>query len=369
MKSQSKATAKTPSLQVINGGKSTITIPALTNAKRPEKHITADQLSPRPIQWVWWPRIPGGNMTIFAAKGGTGKGFMCADLVARITRGGKWPLEEKERASRGTVLWCEAEDSFEEVVIPRLIAAEADRSKVFLKQSRAFFKTVQRGLREFIEDNNVKLIVLSPLNSFLEGLKDPNHGLNVRKALESLQEAIEGTGCAIVGICHTNKKADLAAVDRILGSVEYVNFVRSVLLMARDADDATVRVVHGKSNLAPTASDIAFETWNTRPQTDPRGQYVAVDWSQPEKDVDPDHLFERREDTSNKDTASAGDWLFDYLRDGTWKDTKEIFDAGDNRSFEVSALKKAKQRSDGKIEHKREWSGGKAVHYWRLVTA
>lgn len=306
-------------------------------------------------------------MTIFAAKGGTGKGFMCSDLVARITHGDEWPMAENSHAPKGSVLWCEAEDSLEETIIPRLIAADADRSKVFLKRPKEFFEVVASGLRRFIKQQNVKLIVLSPLNSFLKDLSDPNHGLHVRKSLETVQEEIEGTDCAVIGICHTNKKADLDAVDRILGSVEYVNFSRSVLLMRAEADDDGVRVVHGKSNLAPKAEDLTFEIWNTKPKSHPRGQYVAVKWSLPEKNVDPDRLFERRESTS-KDNTSAGDWLFDYLRDGTWKDTKEIFEAGEKRSFESGALKKAKQRSAGKIEYKRKWVDGKSVDLWRLVT-
>lgn len=366
MKSQSKAIAKTPSLRVIDGGKTTITIPALTNAKRPPKHLTADQVKAKDIDWLWWPRIPGGSITIFAAKGGTGKGIMCSDLVSRVTRGAKWPMEEHEQAPKGKVLWCEAEDSFDHAVVPRLTAAKADRSKVFLMRPKDFFPIIEDGLREFIADNNVKLIVLSPLNSFLQGLSDPNHGLHVRKALETLQYAIDDTNCAIVGICHLNKKVDLDAVERILGSVEYANFVRSVLMLRAEADDDAIRVVHGKSNLAPKGSDLAFAIWNTKPNSHPRGQYVAVDWSLPEKNVDPDRLFERREDTS-KDNTSAADWLFDYLRDGTWKDTKEIFDAGEKHAFEPGTLKKAKQRSAGKIEHQRKWIDEKPVDFWRLV--
>ena len=87
--------------------------------------------------------------------------------------------------------------------------------------------------------------------SFLNVLKDIIGELGVRKTLEALQEAIENTRCAAIGICHLNKKTDLGAVERVLGSVAFVNFSRSALLVAKDHDDdAAVRLAHGKYNLS-----------------------------------------------------------------------------------------------------------------------
>ncbi len=122
-------------------------------------------VEPKDTEWVWWPYIPAGNITIVGARGGTGKGVMVSSTAAIITRGGEWPFCE-EAANVGNVLWCEAEDTFKTTVIPRLIAAKADCDKVILKKPHEFLR--MKDLRDYIETKGIRLIVLSPLNSFLK---------------------------------------------------------------------------------------------------------------------------------------------------------------------------------------------------------
>jgi hypothetical protein len=81
-------------------------------------------------------------------------------------------------------------------------------------------------LKRASREKKLGLIVLSLMLSFLTGLTDMNNELGVRAAMESVQAQIAGTKCAVVGICHCNKKADLGAVERLLGSVAFANFVR-----------------------------------------------------------------------------------------------------------------------------------------------
>ena len=131
--------------------------------------LTADMIAPKDVHWLWWPRIAAGTIAIIGARGGTGKGLMLADLAARVTTGELWPLKEREHAPQGKVLWCETEDMLAQTIVPRLIAARANLKKIVLKGPKEFFEL---DLRRYIKCNNVRLIVLSPLNSFLEGLEE-----------------------------------------------------------------------------------------------------------------------------------------------------------------------------------------------------
>jgi hypothetical protein len=342
-----------------------IRIPNLSKAKRPPRDLTADMITPEDPKWAWYPRIGLGSINLLGAKGGTGKGVLCANLAAHVTRGREWPLSEA-MAPLGRVLWCETEDSFKQAVVPRLIANGADLNRVILKKPDEFFDL---DLRSYTEAKGIKLIVLSPLNSFLDLLKDPNNGQNVRKAMETLIEDIQDTDCALIGICHTNKKADLAAVERLLGSVEYVNAARSVLLLRKEPDDdGVVRLMHGKWNYGTKADDLLFTTYNTREETNPYGQYIALEWSKPEENVEIDSAFDRQKDSS-EDSESAGEWLLEYLADGSQKDTKAIFSDGEGKQHTESALKAAKKRMAGKIEHNRKWERGKLITRWWLVKA
>jgi hypothetical protein len=340
-----------------------LTIPGMRYVKRPAgppaNEFTAANVAPKDLPWVWYPRIPGG-INLIGAPGGTGKGLLCTNLVSIVTKERRWPLSDEEAFKRN-VLWCETEDSFEAAVVPRLIAAGADRSRVILKKPDEFFGL---NLRAYIDEHDLGLIVLSPLNSFLKSLKNPNDGRNVRNVMEKLIEEVEDTDCAVIGICHTNKKADLAAIERLLGSVEYVNAARSVLLLRKEPEDEhLVRVIHAKSNYAPKADDLLFRSFNTEPDKHPRGQYIAIRWEKPDENIDASSAYDRTKDNDD-DVPSAREWLFEHLQSGTWELISDVFGAAEKSGHRKSAIRKAKQRSAGKIEHKPE--NGKPTH-WRLV--
>ena len=87
------------------------------------------------MNWLWYPRIAAGTITLVGARGGTGKGMFLTDIAARITKGALWPTMGRTHAPRGRVLWCETEDLIAATVVPRMMAAEADLSRVIIKKS------------------------------------------------------------------------------------------------------------------------------------------------------------------------------------------------------------------------------------------
>jgi hypothetical protein len=189
-------------------------------------------------------------------------------------------------------LWGETEDPAEEVLKPRLVAAGADCRRITFITPKAF---AEIDRRKFIKQRSTKLIVLSPFLSYLEGLQNINAELEVRGALEKLLADIAGTGCALLGVAHANKKADLAAIERIIGSVAFTNFVRSVLLIApnkHNDEEASHRLVHAKHNLSIKGDDLLFTPRHVG--EDPTDQFVKLDWSVPVNgNIDADAMFDR----------------------------------------------------------------------------
>jgi AAA domain len=307
----------------------------------PTQGRIASTVKPQDADWLWWPYIPAGSITIIGARGGTGKGVLCADLAAKTSRGEAWPFSGGETAPLGNVMWCETEDSFKTTVVPRLIAAKADRRRIILIKPDEFFS--KKNLRRRIEQEGICLIVMSPLNSFLEDLKDANSGQSVREALEKVQSNIEDTRCAVIAICHLNKKPDLAAIERLLGSVEYANYVRSVLMLR--ADDDGVRIVHAKHNLSIQGNDLLFTVHNRQPVKHPRGQFVSIDWEKANENINQDNLFDRKEG------ESASVWLSRLLADGEEMECTQIFKQGKLAGHSEGALKQAKSRNPA-IKHR-----------------
>jgi RecA-family ATPase len=83
----------------------------------------ADQITTKRMRWLWPKRIPLGSITTFAGIPGEGKSLVVADIIARITRGGKFPDADDHLKEPGEVLIISGEDDAETALVPRLEAA------------------------------------------------------------------------------------------------------------------------------------------------------------------------------------------------------------------------------------------------------
>jgi hypothetical protein len=88
----------------------------------------ADTIDPQPVYWVWHQRMPTGCLALLAGREQVGKSTYAYHLAARITRG---QLPGEHYGSPRSVLICATEDSWAHTIVPRLIAAGADRARVF----------------------------------------------------------------------------------------------------------------------------------------------------------------------------------------------------------------------------------------------
>ena len=316
----------------------------------------AADISPRPVRWQWYPYLPAGQISLIGGRGGGGKGLVCASIAAAVSRGGGWP-DGIDSAPAGRVLWRETEDPLAEVIVPRLIAADADLEKIDLA-TRAEFESLD--LRRHVLENDLRLIVLSPMLSFLPKLRNKDDELHVRGVLENLLAQVQETDCAIVGICHTNKKADLDAIERILGSVAFTNFVRSVMLMAPDRDmEGTYRFVHAKHNLSVRGGDLLYRPAHVGQE--PRSQYVRLEWSRPASNVDIDAVFDRVRKSARQ---TADDWLVSYLREHGENPAADVLAAAESAGHSRPAVEKARARNDN-IRVERKGFPGKP--HWALA--
>lgn len=310
------------------------------------------------VTWLWHPRLPANQISLLGSPGGGGKGLNACNYAACVTTGRAWPCGS-DLAPLGNVLWCETEDPLPEVVVPRMIAAGADRSRIQFATPEAF-AAAQEGLRAYILERLVRLIVLSPLVSFLKGLVDINGELGVRDVLQRLQAIIAGTGCAVLGLAHTNKKADLAAIERLLGSVAFTNFVRSVLLVGRDRQEPDwFRLVHAKHNLSTKAPDLLYRPKHVG--EDPRDQFVKLEWRVPDHDVDPDSLFDRAKVNGGGGRQSARDWLISYLEENGRSLASEVMNAAVKAGYSRDTVRQAQFR-ESRIQNEKE--GFPATVFW-----
>src|SRR3546814_11356589 len=74
--------------------------------------ISAAEIKPKAIDWLWPGYLAGGMLSILAGNGGTGKTTIALSLAAAITTGGKLP--DGTVAPRGSVIMWTGEDALAE---------------------------------------------------------------------------------------------------------------------------------------------------------------------------------------------------------------------------------------------------------------
>ena len=115
----------------------------------------AAEIEPEPIDSIWDGRIARGKLTVIGGDPEEGKSQLGVYISAAISNGGAWPNNEG-KAPRGSVIILSAEDGAEDTLVPRLIAAGADRRKIHLLE--AVSESDKKGRRTFNLQTDLQLL-------------------------------------------------------------------------------------------------------------------------------------------------------------------------------------------------------------------
>lgn len=225
----------------------------------PLKLIHMDEIEATDTRWLWYPYIPYGKITIIQGDPGEGKTTLVLHLAAELTQGKMFGSEEQQEPV--TVIYQTAEDGLADTIKPRLIAANADCSKVLvIDETEQCVSMTDGRLEEAIQQTDAKLVILDPIQAYLGSAVDMHRANEVRPIMSHLAGIAEKYDCAIVLIGHMNKSSGQKASYRGLGSIDFAAAARSVLIVARDKENPQVRVIiHAKSSLAPEGKPVALE--------------------------------------------------------------------------------------------------------------
>ena len=229
---------------------------------KPEKKavpmIRMSEIQQTEVEWLWYPYIPFGKLTIIQGNPGEGKTFFAMQLAAACTN--RKYLPQMEPFEPFNVIFQTAEDGLGDTVKPRLVSAEADMERVLVIDDTEHPLTLaDKRIENAIRENNARLVIIDPLQAFLGATVDMNRANEVRPILRRLADTAQNTNCAIVMIGHLNKASGSQSTYRGLGSIDITAVVRSLLFIGKVKTDPTTRViVHEKSSLAPPGQSLAF---------------------------------------------------------------------------------------------------------------
>lgn len=251
-------------------------------------------ISSRTVEWLWYPYIPYGKITILQGDPGEGKSTMMLQLAALITAGKAMPDGSGDKVP-GNVIYQAAEDGIEDTIKPRLLAAGADCGRIaFLENEENPITLDDERLEQAIKDTQAKLLVIDPLQAYLGIDNDMQRSNSTRSVFGRLAKVAERTGCAVVLIGHMNKSSRTKGIYRGLGSIDIAAVARSILLVGRDSSNPYYRImIQIKNNLAPEGKAFVFEL----------NPDLGFSWIGQEEHEMEDLLFQRSKGESKLDKA------------------------------------------------------------------
>ena len=148
------------------------------------------------VDWLWFPYIPFGKLTIIQGNPGEGKTYFAMRLAAACTN--RKPLPGMETIEPFNIIYQTAEDGLGDTVKPRLMEADADLERVLVIDDRDTPLTLaDERIARAIRENNARLVIIDPVQAFLGADVDMNRANEVRPIFRSLGDIAQATGCAI----------------------------------------------------------------------------------------------------------------------------------------------------------------------------
>ena len=304
------------------------------------KLINMEQVEVEKIDWLLYPFIPFGKVTIVQGDPGEGKTTMVLQIIAKLTKGeavlpsgsDESALEEKTMVLEPVnVIYQTAEDGLGDTIKPRLLSAGADCSRVMVIDDNDQALTMMDArLEEAIIKTNARLVVLDPIQGFLGTAVDMHRANEIRPLMKRVAVLAEKYHCAIILIGHMNKNSNGKSSYRGLGSIDFQAAARSVLIVGRIKDEPEIRVVcHVKSSLAPEGKSIAF-----RLDKDTGFEWIG------EYDISADDLLSG--DNRGQKIHAAKEFLKEILASGSVAQTK-VAEEAESRRIKKKTLWNAKK--------------------------
>ena len=299
------------------------------------KLIHMEDVVSKEVEWLWYPYIPYGKITIVEGDPGEGKTTLVLKLAAALSMGLPLPCDDYKEYEPIHIIYQTAEDGIEDTIKPRLGKAGADCSMIrVIDETDKELSMTDDRLEQAIIETGARLIILDPIQAYIGDTVDMHRANEIRPVLKHLGIIAEKHNCAIILIGHMNKASGSKSTYRGLGSIDIQATARSVLLVARLRDKPNIRIMaHDKSSLAPAGDAIGFE------MTEDNGMVCIGPY-----DITIDELLSGNEGRGKKKLDIAENFIKEYFGINKVIPSNEIMMEAAKRSIKRNTLLSAKKK-------------------------
>jgi putative DNA primase/helicase len=268
------------------------------------------EIQMRPVEYLVEPFLPIGKLTDVAGQMGQGKSLLTEHWAAAVTTCRGTALTEPS-----SVLMFAAEDDAADTIRPRLEAAGADVSRIYVIEDDAIDVELIDAYCDEIQD--VRLVTVDPLTGFFPKGVDAWNTPQVRRFLRPLIDLAQRRRFALLGVQHVNRRTDSDPLSRIADAQGIPQVARSVLVWGPDPEDPDGDggdrkvLATAKNNLTKGRPAASFRIEGIRITDD---IYAPKLVHMGESNAEAGDLVADQEARSQ--TQDAVNWLTDLLSDG-----------------------------------------------------
>lgn len=301
-----------------------------------------DEVEEEEIDWMWYPYIAFGELTILEGDPGLGKSYLMEIVAMHICDGLRLPREHKgDRPVKGKVLYFDLENSAATVTKKRLNWNGCKNLRSFVQCEEPFSiddDAAVEEIYEYVERERPDLVVFDTLNTYL-GKADAFKGHEAQQAFARFREMAQRLGCAVVVLRHLTKSTKERALYRGQGSIAFTGLARVVMTVGTAPDDTETRVLAvTKNNIAPFPRALTFRIDPLPPTIKDRHPSKFV-WGE-YCDYTADDIVAAPSKEKNTDTEDAVTFLKDALTDGA-VEVNKVEKMAESRSIGKRALTRA----------------------------
>jgi putative DNA primase/helicase len=308
---------------------------------------SASLVEVKPLRFLVPGVFPLGKLVLLAGKGGLGKSSITIDLAARLSRGQCAMGMQYANPMQGDTVFASCEDDESDTIVPRLLAAGADLSRVHFLRGVASGKPDEQpalwslahheSLKNTLKANrNIRLLVIDPANAFAgrAGI-DGHNDAELRALLGPLTAVAAENDLAALMVTHLRKSESVAAADRVMGSAGWINAVRAAWMVVSVPPSKSRLLLPIKSNLFSDAPGFEYATVPlSRDEADMAlsgsridaaardtlaGQLFRIEW-RGSATIDADEALalaakqqKKNDGNGGSDADKAAEWLADFL--------------------------------------------------------
>lgn len=311
--------------------------------------ICLSDVKQKNVDWLWYPYIPLGRITLVVGDPGSGKSMLVLDWASRLSRGEPFPFHDeilnKDYVYPSKVIYQNGEDGISDTIKERLCMLKANQKNIFIINeidNPIFSLEDLTRFEKAVKEQSPKLVVIDPLQRYLGDIS-MNSATEVRKLLAPIGNIAIKYNFALILVMHMNKtKQD--DIYRALGSIDFVGIARSMLKIG-PSEGGNKIISHVKASLGRKGNTILFEI------TDDGVKYL-------------EQLDEKEEDMSKlklKAREEAKEYILSTLKENNnMVASADMFERAKENDINSSTLNRAKKELDVKsIQVQGKW-------YWTL---